>query len=187
MDCSPPGFSVHGTFRARILEWVTISFSRAFSQPRDQTYISCISDDLLHCRQSACCILNTVLKSLHIYIQLPQQSFEADTNNKFFRDEQRPGNVAYPTQVQTKRQWQSKKLYAPYSVLSSKNKVGNWPQIQKREAENKNEWENYRISEFQQSALLLKVETTSFVGKVVKSLTCAQDNQLELRKRTVGC
>ena len=103
MDCSPPGSSVHGISKARILEWVTISFSRAFSQPRDQTYISCISDDLLHCRQSACCILNTVLKSLHIYIQLPQQSFEADTNNKFFRDEQRPGNVAYPTQVQTKR------------------------------------------------------------------------------------
>ena len=26
-DCSPPGFSVHGTLRARILEWVAISFS----------------------------------------------------------------------------------------------------------------------------------------------------------------
>ena len=28
MDCSPPGSSVHGTFLARILEWVSISFSR---------------------------------------------------------------------------------------------------------------------------------------------------------------
>ena len=27
MDCSPPGFSVHGIFQARILEWVAISFS----------------------------------------------------------------------------------------------------------------------------------------------------------------
>ena len=27
MDCSPPGFSVHGLFQARILEWVAISFS----------------------------------------------------------------------------------------------------------------------------------------------------------------
>ena len=27
MDCSPPGSSVHGIFRARILEWVDISFS----------------------------------------------------------------------------------------------------------------------------------------------------------------
>ena len=35
MDCSPPGYSVHGISQARILEWVTISFSRGFSQPRD--------------------------------------------------------------------------------------------------------------------------------------------------------
>ena len=35
MDCSLPGFSVHGIFQARILEWVAISFSRRSSQPRD--------------------------------------------------------------------------------------------------------------------------------------------------------
>ena len=28
LDCNPPGASVHGTFRARILEWVAIPFSR---------------------------------------------------------------------------------------------------------------------------------------------------------------
>ena len=27
MDCSPPGFSVHGTYWARIMEWVAISSS----------------------------------------------------------------------------------------------------------------------------------------------------------------
>ena len=27
MDCSPPGFSVHGIFQARVLEWVAIAFS----------------------------------------------------------------------------------------------------------------------------------------------------------------
>ena len=31
MDYSPPGFSVHGRLQARILEWVTISFSRRSS------------------------------------------------------------------------------------------------------------------------------------------------------------
>ena len=36
MDCSPPGFSIHGIFQARILEWVAISFSRGSSWPRDQ-------------------------------------------------------------------------------------------------------------------------------------------------------
>ena len=30
-DCSPPGFSVHGIFQARILEWVAISYSRGSS------------------------------------------------------------------------------------------------------------------------------------------------------------
>ena len=40
---SPPGSSVHGISQARILEWVTIAFSRESSQPRDQTHISWIS------------------------------------------------------------------------------------------------------------------------------------------------
>ena len=43
MDCSPPGSSVHEIFQARILEWVTISFSRGSSQPRDQTWVSGIA------------------------------------------------------------------------------------------------------------------------------------------------
>ena len=42
MDCSLPGFSVHGIFQARVLEWVAISFSRRSSLPRDWTWISCI-------------------------------------------------------------------------------------------------------------------------------------------------
>ena len=29
IDGSPPGFSVHGIFQARTLEWVAISFSNA--------------------------------------------------------------------------------------------------------------------------------------------------------------
>ena len=37
MDCSQPGSSVHEIFQARILEWGAISFSRGFSQPRDQS------------------------------------------------------------------------------------------------------------------------------------------------------
>ena len=40
MDCSPSGFSVHGVFQARTLEWVAISFSRRSSWPRDWTWVS---------------------------------------------------------------------------------------------------------------------------------------------------
>ena len=43
MDCSPPDSSVHGIFQERILEWVSISFSRGSTQPRDRTHVSCVS------------------------------------------------------------------------------------------------------------------------------------------------
>ena len=36
-------YMVHGILRARILEWVTIPFSRESSQPRDQTQVSHIA------------------------------------------------------------------------------------------------------------------------------------------------
>ena len=41
MDCSPPGSFLHGILQARILEWVTIPFSRGSSQLRDRTWVSC--------------------------------------------------------------------------------------------------------------------------------------------------
>ena len=43
MDCSLLGFSVHGIFQARILEWIAISFSTGSSQPKDQTQVSRIA------------------------------------------------------------------------------------------------------------------------------------------------
>ena len=44
MDCSLPGSSVHGIFLAIFLEWITISFSRGSSRPRDRTQVSHIVD-----------------------------------------------------------------------------------------------------------------------------------------------
>ena len=48
MDCSLPGFSVHGIFQARILEWIAIPISKGTSQPRDQTLVSCIAGKILY-------------------------------------------------------------------------------------------------------------------------------------------
>ena len=45
MSCSPPGSSVHGILQARILEWLSIPFSKGSSWPRDQTQVSCIAGD----------------------------------------------------------------------------------------------------------------------------------------------
>ena len=41
MDCSLPGFSIHGIFQARVLEWFVISFSRGFSRAGGWTQVSC--------------------------------------------------------------------------------------------------------------------------------------------------
>ena len=53
VDCSLPGYSVHGISQARILECVVISYSRGSSCPRDRThifYVSCICRQILyHC------------------------------------------------------------------------------------------------------------------------------------------
>ena len=53
MNCSLPGSSVHEILQARILEQVTISYSRGSSWPRDQNPISCVSctggQILYHC------------------------------------------------------------------------------------------------------------------------------------------
>ena len=43
MDYSPPGSSVHEILLSRILEWVAISSSRGYSQPRDWTHVCCVS------------------------------------------------------------------------------------------------------------------------------------------------
>ena len=46
MDCSPPGCSVHGIFQARVLQWVVIPFSKAYTlrkQIETDTYIPLFS------------------------------------------------------------------------------------------------------------------------------------------------
>ena len=40
VDYSPPGSSVHGVLRTRILGWIAISSSRRSSRPRDQICVS---------------------------------------------------------------------------------------------------------------------------------------------------
>ena len=46
MNCSPPGFFVHGISQARLLKWVATSFSRGSTQPRDETCVSFLADRL---------------------------------------------------------------------------------------------------------------------------------------------
>ena len=58
-DCSLPGFSVHGIFQARVLEWVAISFSRYCSviiSPQNSLGIRGVSSASLACAQLWSCI-----------------------------------------------------------------------------------------------------------------------------------
>ena len=47
MDCSPPGFSVHGTLQTRIREKIAIPFLWASFQPWGHTRISALQADSL--------------------------------------------------------------------------------------------------------------------------------------------
>ena len=60
VNCSLPSSSVHGILQARILEWVTTSFSRGSSRPRDGMQVFCIAGwrfTLWATRQLDACIL----------------------------------------------------------------------------------------------------------------------------------
>ena len=46
MDCSPPGSSVHGVYKARILEWVAIFFFQGIFPTQGSNLV------LAHCRQN---------------------------------------------------------------------------------------------------------------------------------------
>ena len=39
MDCSLPGFSVHGVFQARVLEWGAIAFSGPYKDHKFTTFV----------------------------------------------------------------------------------------------------------------------------------------------------
>ena len=46
MDCILPGSFVHEISQTRTMEWITISFSRGSSHPRDRTPVSCLAGRL---------------------------------------------------------------------------------------------------------------------------------------------
>ena len=45
MDCSLPGFSVHGILQARELEWVAITFSKGSSDPEIEPWSPALQAD----------------------------------------------------------------------------------------------------------------------------------------------
>ena len=82
VDCSLPGFSVHGILQARILEWVTISFSRGSSRPRDRTWVSALWADSLRSESPVC--------HCDRLVQCTQKNFAQLLGNSIVQPELRP-------------------------------------------------------------------------------------------------
>ena len=80
MDYSLPGSSVCGTFQARILEWVTISFSRVFSLPRVEPKSPALQADSLPAESSGKPTLSHAKPVRYKYTDLKCQTM----NHKFF-------------------------------------------------------------------------------------------------------
>ena len=87
VDCSLPGSSVHGTFQARILEWVAISFSRGSSRSRNQTrisYIACIGRQVLYheCHLGSPDICSVLYSWFPLKVTLSERSLLTTSSNR---------------------------------------------------------------------------------------------------------
>ena len=81
VDCSPPGFSVHGIFQARVLEWGAIAFSRSphrkvltlLSHYLHKIYINFCGAWVLGCSygSSPYCVLSQCLWANHLTTSSP--------------------------------------------------------------------------------------------------------------------
>ena len=80
MGGSPPGSSLHGIFQARVLEWVSISFSTGSSWSRDRTCVSCVShidrQVLYHCATWEDTYMLPLTEELSSCFMLDQQPLE---------------------------------------------------------------------------------------------------------------
>ena len=79
MDCSLPGSCVHRIFQAIVLEWIAISFSRGFSQPRDQTHLPHFKQILYYVSHQGNPINDKwkfkIIWSYKLYISIPYSEF----------------------------------------------------------------------------------------------------------------
>ena len=66
MDWNPPGFSIHGIFQARILEWIAVAFSMGSFGPRDQTRVFRIDRHVLYHRATS----KTLYTYLYLYLYI---------------------------------------------------------------------------------------------------------------------
>ena len=84
MDCSLAGSSIHGIFKARVLEWVSIAFSWGSSQLRDQTWESWVMGRCFYHRSHQESPLNAYrvgINSYHSFSRCPLMAALLSSNS----------------------------------------------------------------------------------------------------------
>ena len=89
MDCSPPGSSVHGISQAGILEWVAISFSKGYSQPKDRMPSPAL-------KAGSFTTGTSLVAQLRIYLQCRRLGFDPWVGKIPWRRESLPTPVFWP-------------------------------------------------------------------------------------------
>ena len=138
VDCSPPGFSVHGILQARILEWIAIPFSRGFTQPGDQIQVSCIagrfftvwatgiSHDACHNR-----VYLTPKRSARRSHQLRKQRQKDILLHYFHKNGETKVHEGWPSPARLHSGWEGRKIHWPCPQSGSSHVLlsgmGPWP------------------------------------------------------------
>ena len=92
-DHSPPGSPVHGIYQTRILEWVAISFSRASSQPRHWTQVSCTVGRCFAVWAREVCVVNYCYNLKGRWAQTQVGTGWGGQTGKFQQRVRRPGPI----------------------------------------------------------------------------------------------
>ena len=124
MDYSLAGFSVHGIFQARILEWVAIPFFRGSSWPRDWTQVSWIAGRFFVCLYSKGKTDTYDFLSLAWRIPWMEEPGRLQSMGSLSVGHDWSTSLSLFTFMHWRRQWQPTPVYLPGESQGRGNLVG---------------------------------------------------------------
>ena len=107
LEYSLPTSSVHGISQAKILEWVSIFFSRQSSWPRDQTHVSSIGRQILYhwdTREAPYIMLLSRFSRVRLCVTPETAAHHASPSLGFSRQEHWSG-LPFPSPMHDSEKW----------------------------------------------------------------------------------